>query len=200
MKTKIFAWAIALCSTILIGCNSAEEPPVVKDVQTPDMKFADLKGKVKKCVVNPADWVGSVTYEFSPDGKLTDYYDNHSDFMPQHDSDGRIVQTKKSYVGDGFFVDFSLTYTYDSIGNVAKVHSLDEIDHITGYVTENTYKDDRLVEYTISNITGSLLYSAKVTYLEFDKQGNWVKRKIVLKYIGSGSEMEEEEVREIEYY
>ncbi len=204
MKSKMLMWATTMCVVVLTACSSAEEKPVVADVQTQDMKFADVKGKVKSCTLITCD-NNSITYEFSENGKLTSLSDVYtSSYFLQYDKKGRIMKAMNACVGKfGDVNNLTSTYEYDEEGNIVKQYCEESWDKFKWYRRLYTYKDGRVAECNECelNTDTNSEYTYKVTYLEFDKQGNWTKRKCV-KY-KSDEEVDKdlgEEKRVIVYY
>ncbi len=163
------------------SCNFSEQQDN-EGGHTPDLKFAELKGKVKSCTVFN-NGKKTVTYEFDEAGKLKNLSDSlNESYFVQHDEKGRIVQTKamaidvigqeKCFAGS--------TYEYDEADNMTKAYY--EQTRLAD-IKEFTYKDGRMTEYSTYNTYDGVgpdkdVKVYKADYIATDDQGNWVKREL----------------------
>lgn len=159
-----------------------------------DVAFFDLKGNVKKCVLQSDDY--KETYLFDKNGAFIDCIEEYAETEGvRRDEQGRINEMhKKDNVGRTW----ADIYEYDADGRVIKSHCNampDGLSHEHNY----TYNNGRIVSIKGWN-DGPGNLEMKYEYSQEDEMGNWTERKKSL-YIEDETEpYVTVEHRTIEYY
>ncbi len=204
MKRNLFLLGVALCAAVLVSCKSDAKKAegekteagatdtLVAEVEKPaevvtlDLKFVDLQGKVKSCIVN----MGTFTkYEFDEAGTLLKISDDSNEpYKITRDKKGRIIKTVCSVPYAEGMIEYSVTYAYNDEDYVVS-EKPDGIDH--PMFLKHKYENGRKVSTeTYDGWTNNLMSTDKYNDVEVDEHGNWTKREY-------GNETH---TREIEYY
>lgn len=141
---------------------------------TPDLRTFNLHGHVKR-VVEPIYSNGDnyccerPNLSFTKNGKAI----ISAEYYVVRDNDGRISLIKEKANSEGE----AYTYDYNRQGKVTHYSAAFSPYHI--YEKRYTYDSSgNIKSYSEENIQGTFYDSYQITYLAFDKFGNWTKAKI----------------------
>lgn len=161
---------------------------------TPDLKFFDLKGHVKKCTQIEDE--PTLTYLFDEQGNCTEITEPYANVTKiVRDDKGRITRLDKI---DALSRGFAIIYEYSPEGTIAK-QSCDAMPDGMSHEFHFTYDaKGRVIEQKGWNDgVGDIEYKYK--YTQEDAKGNWTEREKSI--IPDGEEpVVTIERREIEYY
>ncbi|MBQ7854585.1 MAG: hypothetical protein IJ352_06125 [Muribaculaceae bacterium] len=170
----------------------------------PDLKLFDLRGPVKSCKTDEFHRNIYKNIVFTPDGSLSSI--SFKLFNQIHkDSNGFTTHLSGKFYDDDFeeWVKTKVIFVTNNAGKIAKLKkSFNGSIYYNGGDWEELYSYDSngnlntITTHGLTDGTETITFS----YLEFDKYGNWTKRKFNGRYTQSPGTWGGTETRTITYY
>lgn len=207
---SIKSWILA-CMLLPLAFSACENDKREKEEQpkttNPDLVFWELKGPVKTCDEVEFDTLGTIVKigEYNPFAIDAPYREvDEEGYMEEFTQWQRNAEGQISNVNA---IEGYTAYVWKD-GRVARYEGFQEG---TMYAADYEYDEKgflvRLTEYMADALDEEdggempVWATTEYTYLEFDAQGNWIRRQVMRDYADNDEIIEDyEEIRTITYY